>query len=135
MAECGDAGAGPVLHYGAVQRSRRGLYCTVYTVRLYSCTAAVPLGPAAAAGAVLEPGVSTRPATLGTTATPHTSTVISGGGVVTYIHPVEEGRGRPCSIIARMLLSDTEYPELTTSDCGVGSECWEVCSNAGLGWD
>ena len=89
MAECGDAGAGPVLHYGAVQRSRRGLYCTVYTVH---CTAAVPLGPAAA-GAVLEPGVSTRPATLGTTATPHTSTVISGGGVVTYT-PSGRGKGK-----------------------------------------
>ena len=89
MAECGDAGAGPVLHYGAVQRSRRGLYCTVYTVH---CTAAVPLGPAAA-GAVLEPGVSTRPATLGTTATPHTSTVICGGGVVTDT-PSGRGKGK-----------------------------------------
>ena len=89
MAECGDAGAGPVLHYGAVQRSRRGLYCTVYTVH---CTAAVPLGPAAG-GAVLEPGVSTRPATLGTTATPHTSTVISGGRVVTDT-PSGRGKGK-----------------------------------------
>ena len=89
MAECGDAGAGPVLHYGAVQRSRRGLYCTVYTVH---CTATVPLA-AAAAGAVLEPGVSTRPATLGTTATPHTSTVISGGGVVTDT-PSGRGKGK-----------------------------------------
>ena len=89
MAECGDAGAGPVLHYGAVQRSRRGLYCRVYTVH---CTAAVPLGPAAG-GAVLEPGVSTRPATLGTTATPHTSTVISRGEVVTYT-PSGRGKGK-----------------------------------------
>ena len=89
MAECGDAGAGPVLHYGAVQHSRRGLYCTVYTVH---CTAAVPLGPAAG-GAVLEPGVSTRPATLGTTATPHTSTVICGGGVVTDT-PSGRGKGK-----------------------------------------
>ena len=95
MAECGDAGAGPVLHYGAVQRSRRGLYCTVYTVHCTGvhCTAAVPLGPAAAGGAVLEPGVSTRPATLGTTATPHTSTVISGGGVVTDT-PSGRGKGK-----------------------------------------
>ena len=79
--------------YITVQYSAAGVgctaRCTLYTVH---CTAAVPLGPAAA-GAVLEPGVSTRPATLGTTATPHTSTVISEGGVVTDT-PSGRGKGK-----------------------------------------
>ena len=77
--------------YITVQYSAAGVGCTARCT-LYGCTAAVPLGPAAA-GAVLEPGVSTRPATLGTTATPHTSTVISGGGVVTDT-PSGRGKGK-----------------------------------------
>ena len=77
--------------YITVQYSAAGVGCTARCT-LYSCTAAVPLGPAAG-GAVLEPGVSTRPATLGTTATPHTSTVICGGGVVTDT-PSGRGKGK-----------------------------------------